>query len=226
MTNGSTHHPSASSKRGNVTGIGPTASGDPSRAAPPDSRMALPGRRAVLKGALGLGLCAPFLDVLSARANDPKTTRPQVGDLFVVPFGEKEGQVIKPEDLPVGGPSQLAYPMDPQAKVVRDGSFFNQVVLVRLDPAQLTDETRQLGADGVVAFSVVCTHQGCPVSMWKAETKNLFCSCHGSQFDPRDRGKAVDGPATRRLPMLPVKMVDGGLTVAGAFTGRLGATTP
>jgi rieske iron-sulfur protein len=199
---------------------------DPLRGASLDPGDRPTSRRAVLKAALGLGLCVPFLEALSAQADDPKKARPQVGDQFVVPFGEKEGQIIKPDDLPVGGPSQLAYPMDPQAKVVRDGSFFNQVVLVRLDPTQMTDETRELGADGVVAFSVVCTHQGCPVSMWKAETNNLFCSCHGSQFDPRDRAKAVDGPATRRLPMLPVKMVDGVLTVAGAFTGRIGATSP
>jgi rieske iron-sulfur protein len=196
------------------------------RVTPVDSGTALPTRRAVLKAAVGLGLCFPFLDAFPAQADDPKKARPQIGDQFVVAFGEKEGQIITPGDLPVGGPQQLAYPMDPGAKVVRDGSFFNQVALVRLDPTQLTDETREFAADGVVAYSVVCTHQGCPVSMWKAETKNLFCSCHGSQFDPRDRAKAIDGPATRRLPMLPVKMVDGVLTVAGAFTGRVGATSP
>jgi rieske iron-sulfur protein len=187
---------------------------------------ALSRRRAVLKAAFSLGLCAQFLDPFPGRAEDPKTSRPQVGDQLVVSFGEKEGQVIKPEDLPMGGPQLLAYPMDPRAKIVRDGSYLNQVVLIRLDPTQLSEETRALAADGVVSYSVVCTHQGCPVSMWKADTKNLFCSCHASQFDPRDRAKAVDGPATRRLPMLPLKAVDGVLVVAGAFTGRVGATSP
>jgi len=192
--------------------------------ASPDWAAALPGRRAVLKAALGIGLCVPLLDAFPARADDPKATRPQVGDQLV--FVEKEGQVIKPEDLPVGGPQQLAYPMDPRAKIVRDGSYLNQVALIRLDSTQLSEETRALAADGVVAYSVVCTHQGCPVSMWKTETKNLFCSCHASQFDPRDRAKVVDGPATRRLPMLPLKMVDGVLVVAAEFTGRVGATSP
>jgi Rieske Fe-S protein len=166
------------------------------------------------------------LAALPARADDPKRARPQAGDLFVFPFGDKEGQIITAEDLPVGGPQQLAYPMDPRAKIVRDGSFHNQVVLIRLDPTQCTDETRALGADGVVAYSVVCTHEGCPVSMWKAETKNLFCACHASQFDPRDRARVVDGPAPRRLPMLPLKMVDGVLTAAGGFTGRVGPHRP
>ena len=194
------------------------------RLASPDPGIALPGRRAVLKGALGMALCVPLLDAVHARADDPKAIRPQVGDQLV--FVEKEGQVIKEEDLPVGGPQQLAYPMDPREKIIRDGSYLNQVALVRLDPSQLSEETRSLAADGVVAYSVVCTHQGCPVSMWKADTKNLFCSCHGSQFDPRDRAKVIDGPATRRLPMLPLKLVDGVLVVAAQFTGRVGATTP
>jgi Rieske Fe-S protein len=188
------------------------------------SGPALSGRRALLKGALGVALCLPLLDAFPAHADDPKAIRPQVGDQLVFP--EKEGQVIKPEDLPMGGPQQLAYPMDPRDKIVRDGSYLNQVALVRLDPAQLSDETRSLAAEGVVAYSVVCTHQGCPVSMWKADTKSLFCSCHGSQFDPRDRAKVTDGPATRRLPMLPLKLVDGALVVAAEFTGRVGPTSP
>jgi rieske iron-sulfur protein len=185
--------------------------------------IAVPGRRTVLRGALSLGLCIWLLDRLPAHADDSRSARPREGDQFVFPFGEREGQVITPDDLTIGGPQQLAYPIDPRANVVRNGSFLNQVTLVRLDPAQLTDETRALAAEGIVAYSAVCTHQGCPVSMWQAEAKNLFCACHGSQFDPRDRARVVDGPATRRLPILPLKMTDGVLTVAGAFRGRVGA---
>ena len=175
----------------------------------------------VLK-ALSLGLCFSFLDVVPARADDPRMSRPQEGDHFVFPFGDKEGQIITPEDLPFGGPQQQAYPMDPREKIVRNGSTLNLVVLVRFNPTELTEETRALAADGVVAYSAVCTHQGCAVSMWRAEAKTLFCACHGTQFDPRDRARVVDGPAPRRLPMLPIKTVDGVLTVAGGFTGRVG----
>jgi rieske iron-sulfur protein len=179
----------------------------------------------VLKAAVGVGLGLSLLDIVPVRADD-RTARPQEGDQFVFAFGDREGQVVMPEDLPLGGPQQLAYPIDPGVKVVRNGSYLNQVVLIRLDPAELNDETRALAAEGVVAYSVVCTHQGCAVSMWRAETKMLFCSCHASQFDPRDRARVVDGPATRRLPMLPLKMVGGVLTVAGKFTGRVGAQPP
>jgi rieske iron-sulfur protein len=188
--------------------------------------MACAERRTVLKVAV-LGLARlSLLDVDSLRADDARTSRPEEGDQFVFASGDREGQIVTPNDLPLGGPQRLAYPIDVGTKVVRSGSYLNQVALIRLDPAELTDDTRALSAEGVVAYSVACTHQGCPVSMWRAETKMLFCSCHASQFDPRDRARVIDGPAPRRLPMLPVKMVGGALTVAGHFTGRVGAKPP
>src|SRR5712692_3358319 len=99
------------------------------------------GRRAVLKAALGLGLCFSFLDGVPARAEDPRMARPQEGDRFVFPSGDREGQLVTPADLPLGGPQQLAYPMDPRAKIVRNGSTLNLVALLRFDPAELTEET-------------------------------------------------------------------------------------
>src|SRR5262249_52983629 len=143
------------------------------------SRSALPtcsstlyrDRRTVLKATLGLGLLFPRVSV--ARADDPKLARPQKGDRFVFAIGDRAGQIVKPEDLPLGGPQQLTYPMDPESKVIRDGSLFNQVALVRLEPAQLSADTQEYAADGVVAYSAICTHQACPVSMWKADAKAL-----------------------------------------------------
>src|SRR3989441_12654780 len=102
------------------------------------------GRRAVLKAALGLGLWFSFLDGLPARADDARTAHPQEGDRFVFPFGDREGQLITLEDLPLGGPQQLAYPMDPGAKIVRNGSTLNLVALVRFDPRS---EERRVGKE-------------------------------------------------------------------------------
>src|SRR2546428_11004628 len=90
------------------------------------------GRRAVLKAALGLGLCFSFFDGSFARGEDPKTARPQEGDQFVFSSGDRDGQLVTPEYLPLGGPQQLAYPMDPSAKIVRNGAALNPVGLSRL----------------------------------------------------------------------------------------------
>jgi rieske iron-sulfur protein len=190
---------------------------------PTPSQTLYRDRRTLLKAVLGLGLIVQRVSV--AAADDPKIARPQSGDRLVFAFGDRAGQIIKPEDLPLGGPQQLAYPIDPESKVIRDGSLLNQVALVRLDPAQLSADTQEYAADGVVAYSAICTHQGCPVSMWKADAKALFCSCHAAQFDPKERARVINGPAPRRLPMLPVRIVDGTLTAAGGFVGTVGGQT-
>jgi Rieske Fe-S protein len=128
-------------------------------------------------------------------------------------------------DLPLGGPQLQAYPIEPKSRVVRDASLLNLVVLIRLDTSSLSEETRTRAADGVVAYSSVCTHQGCPVNMWTSAKDALFCSCHGSIYDPRNAAQVLDGPAPRRLPSLGLKLEDGVPTVAAGFSGRVGPTT-
>ncbi|NJO33265.1 MAG: Rieske (2Fe-2S) protein, partial [Rhodospirillales bacterium] len=147
------------------------------------------------------------------------------GDVLVHFKGDKKGEIIVPDDLALGGPSALAWPKDQAAGVVRDGSNLNQIVLVRFEPEEITEEFRGHAADGVVAYSAICTHQACPVSFWKKKQQRLFCSCHGSQFDPKDGGLRVAGPAKRRLAILPLKMEDGTPKVAAEFIGELGART-
>jgi len=187
------------------------------------------GRRAVLRAVLGVGLGLPLLElcpclssVAAAQGGDPKSQRPQAGDRFVFQAGEKSGRLITAADLPVGGPSVTAYPMDPATGVVRDGSRLNQILLVHLAAADLAEETRGHSADGIVAYSGVCTHAGCDVTLWTPETKRFRCPCHESEFDPRDGGHVIGGPAPRRLPTLPVKVVDGVPVASGGFIGRPG----
>ena len=57
-----------------------------------------------------------------------------------------------------------------------------------------------------VAYSAVCTHQGCDVAYQGGE---LACPCHGSVFDPADGAAVVTGPATRLLPEIPIKVQGG-----------------
>ena len=132
--------------------------------------------------------------------------------------------MVKAEDLPLGGPQVQAYPADPKTGLVRDGSRLNLVLLARFKPDALAAETRSLAADGVVAYSGVCTHQGCPVNMWSSDQDVLYCSCHGSMYDPRDGAHVVGGPAPRPLPALGLKMNHGAPVVAESFNGRVGAT--
>jgi len=170
---------------------------------------------------LGLAL-APLLLAGPARADeDGEAAKPPApDDRFVFLTGPKKGQVVRAEDLALGGPQVQAYPMAPDGTV--RNSRLNLVILARFDPAALSDETRARAADGVVAYSAVCTHQGCPVNAWSKERNAFVCSCHASIFDPRNGAEVIDGPAPRPLAALGLKLKDGVVTVASTFSGRLG----
>jgi rieske iron-sulfur protein len=177
-------------------------------------------RREVLKIAAALGL-APAL--AAAQSSDPRNARPQPGDRFVYSTGPNKGKPIAVSDVPLGGPHLSAYAQHPQSGVVRDGSRLNEVLLLRLDPQDLSAASRANAPQGYLSYTAICTHGGCSDWAWDNDRKMLKCPCHDSQFDPKDDARVVDGPATRRLPRLPVKVEDGALVVAGAFVGRVGA---
>ena len=177
-------------------------------------------RRAILKA--GMGLCIQLSLASNAPGqDDPANSRPKEGD-FLVTSEEAKAKPLTPADIPVGGHQTMAWSMDPSDKTVRSGSRFNRVMLIRLDPEKLNEDTKARAADGVVAYTAICTHAGCEVSDWVAADRYLFCPCHDSTFDPADGGKVLDGPAPRALPALPLKIVDGKLSVAKPFTGRIG----
>jgi cytochrome b6-f complex iron-sulfur subunit len=66
------------------------------------------------------------------------------------------------------------------------------------------------GADSVVCFSAICTHQGCTVA---PDGAKLACPCHGSVFDAKT-GKVLQGPAPSPLPAIAVKVVSGQIVKA------------
>src|SRR6476659_3964991 len=112
---------------------------------------------------LGLAL-VPLLAGPARAAEEGEAAKPPApDDRFVFLTGPKKGQVVRAEDLALGGPQVQAYPMAPDG-TARNDSRLNLVILARFGPAALTDETRARAADGVVGYSATCTHQGCPVN--------------------------------------------------------------
>ena len=176
------------------------------------------GRRAVLKGGLGWGIGLGFAPALLAQ--DPTSARPSVGDLFVR-VEDTELTPLGPQDIVAGAPVN-AWPMDPTDRTVRSGSRLNRVLLLRLDPERLAPTTKERAAEGVVAYTAICTHTGCEVTDWLSVEQLLHCACHGSQFDPSDGARVVQGPAPRTLPALPLALEAGRLAVARPFTSRVG----
>jgi rieske iron-sulfur protein len=188
-------------------------------------------RRSVLLTTLATGAFLAAGRFAAAQEDQPGSSdRPKRDDLLVVSEGERTGDVIKPDDVKLGEPPLHAWPRDPKTSVIRNGSRLNEILVLKLDPGELDDETRSRSADGIVAYSAVCTHAGCSVTGWlKAEAGEkdvLKCFCHNSEFDPRENAQVVFGPAPRRLAALPLAIADGSLTVAATFVGKVGAQQP
>jgi Rieske Fe-S protein len=157
-----------------------------------------------------------------AQASEPADLPPQPGDRLVRMDDEDTPQPLKAADIPLASKPVRALPFAATESLVRDGSRFGRVILMRFDPASLDAETRARSADGVLAYSAVCTHQGCEVSEWDAAGGAMFCFCHFSKFDPLKAGTVTAGPAGRALPWLPLKSDNGELVVAGSFSSAPG----
>jgi len=87
---------------------------------------------------------------------------------------------------------------------------------MRMEPEELTQtaERASWSYDGIVAYSKVCTHVGCPVALYEQQTHHLLCPCHQSQFDVTEHAKVIFGPAARPLPQLPIAVDDEGYLIA------------
>jgi quinol---cytochrome c reductase iron-sulfur subunit len=108
----------------------------------------------------------------------------------------------------------------------------SSLIVVRLKPGELRLPAKRAdwAPDGILAFSKICTHAGCAVSMFRyplypphVPGPALVCPCHYSTFDPARGGQVVFGPAGRPLPQLPLEVDDNGeLRAAGSFSGPVG----
>ncbi|PSO23374.1 ubiquinol-cytochrome c reductase iron-sulfur subunit [Bradyrhizobium sp. MOS002] len=188
-------------------------------------------RRALLIGALATTTCLACSTQVHAGEDAPGSDeRPQKGDLLVFSEGDQEGKPVTAADLPAGGPPVHAWPKDPKTSVVRSASRLNEILIIRLDPAEFDEQTKARAVDGIIAYSAICSHAGCPVTAWVksdvGDKEVLKCMCHNSEYDPRAGAQVVFGPAPRRLATLPLALADGSLSVAGNFIGKVGGAQP
>ena len=184
-------------------------------------RVAKPiSRRTVFKMGLATGIAVP----MSALGQSPNRLRPQPGDQLVFEEGPNQDALIRPELLELEKRPLSALARDPATQVLRDGSRLNRIMIMRIDPELMSARYQANVAEGVIAYSAVCTHTGCDVTNWDEGQLRMACPCHESQFDIYDGAKVVGGPAPRPLAMLPLEVVDGIVLVAGGFRGRVGFT--
>jgi ubiquinol-cytochrome c reductase iron-sulfur subunit len=100
------------------------------------------------------------------------------------------------------------------------------VMLIRLRPDQHVvhrNGQENFNYGDYYAFSKICSHLGCPTSLYEAQTNRILCPCHQSQFLATEYARPVFGPATRPLAQLPITVNDEGYLVAtGDFAEPVG----
>jgi ubiquinol-cytochrome c reductase iron-sulfur subunit len=136
------------------------------------------------------------------------------------------GTPVRPGDLEIGdlinAEPELLFEVDDQGEPVLEGVALQiakskgAVVLVRMDPEDNKPGSgrEDWAVDGILCYSKICTHVGCPISLYEKKTHHLLCPCHQSTFDLADAAKVVFGPAARALPQLPLMVDDDGYLVA------------
>ncbi|MFF0576465.1 Rieske 2Fe-2S domain-containing protein [Streptosporangium saharense] len=91
------------------------------------------------------------------------------------------------------------------------------LILIKFRPEEIKAGTNKNWThDGIVAYSKICTHVGCPAALYEQTTHHILCPCHQSTFDAADGAKVIFGPAARPLPQLPIAVDNEGYLVATA----------
>ena len=182
-------------------------------------------RRRFLEGVCATGIAYPVAGTAQIPDED-SLLPPQPGDVLVFAFGDDAGNVIHTDALETDSKQVFAWAMEPASGKVRNGSRLNQIVIIRVTPERMSEETAARSANGLVAYSGVCSHTGCDVTDWNSEFLRFQCPCHESQFDPADGARVVGGPAPWQLAALPLSDNNGVVSVAGEFQGRVGFQQP
>jgi len=130
---------------------------------------------------------------------------------------DPDGTPIKAADVTIGS----AFHVIPEGlNELHEGKLNEKakavVLLMRLNPESLNPSPgrEDWGYNGIVAYSKICTHVGCPVALYEQQTHHLLCPCHQSTFDLTQECKVIFGPASRPLPQLPIAVDSEGYLVA------------
>jgi ubiquinol-cytochrome c reductase iron-sulfur subunit len=146
-----------------------------------------------------------------------------------------DGTPIKPSDMSVGqlinGEPAIFFENDADGEPKVDGVELQvqkakaAVIIVKMQPDDIKPAKgrENWGVNGVLCYSKICTHVGCPISLWEQQTHHLLCPCHQSTFDLADNGRVIFGPAGRHLPQLPLAVDSEGYLIATSdFTEPVG----
>ncbi|MGB0963153.1 MAG: ubiquinol-cytochrome c reductase iron-sulfur subunit [Mycobacterium sp.] len=145
---------------------------------------------------------------------------------------------MRPEDIDAGG-METVFPWresDGDGTTVESEHHLteiaygvrNPVMLIRIKPGDMSRVVKRQGQESfnfgeLFAYTKVCSHLGCPSSLYEQQTYRILCPCHQSQFDALHFAKPIFGPAARALAQLPITIdQDGYLVANGDFIEPVG----
>jgi ubiquinol-cytochrome c reductase iron-sulfur subunit len=179
------------------------------------------GRRKLIRNSM-LGALAPLglLAIIPLRDLGPLPGAKLTGTAWKAGkrvISDPAGHPIKAADVPIGGVvhilpegiEKMEHRLNEEAKAT--------AILIRLAPEDLTRQRadrKGWDVSGIVAYSKVCTHVGCPVGLYEQQTHHLLCPCHQSTFDVERNCAVIFGPAARPLPQLKLTTDSEGYLVA------------
>ena len=152
--------------------------------------------------------------------------------------GESPLVKMRPEDLDAGG-METVFPWresDGDGTTVESHEKLgviamgvrNPVMLIRIKPVDMARVVKRQGQESfnfgdLFAYTKVCSHLGCPSSLYEQQTYRILCPCHQSQFDALHFARPIFGPAARALAQLPITIDNDGYLVAnGDFIEPVG----
>lgn len=169
-------------------------------------------RRALLGagGALGLMALMPLGGLIRnpGRGDELTNTSWREGMRLL----REDGTPIRPADMQPGA-LETVFPPVERGNLQADSATM-LIRLYRDQAAEVRSRGNEAGFEDYLAYSKICTHAGCPVSLYEDQTGRILCPCHQSQFDVTRDAASVFGPATRSLPQLPIDIDDEGFFVA------------
>ncbi len=187
------------------------------------------GRRPLIRNSLFLSvgaLAVPSVVLLRDLGPLPHGQDETVWKKGMRVVNDVSGLPIRPEEIEVGqlinAEPAVFFPAEGEEEAEVHGHELlaakskAAIIVVRMRPEDITpSEGREnWGIDGILCYSKICTHVGCPISLWEQQTHPLLCPCHQSTFDLADNGKVIFGPAHRPLPQLPLGVDSEGYIIA------------
>lgn len=171
-------------------------------------------RRSILGagGALGLLAIMPLGGLIKSPSRNDELVHTSWGS--GIRLLRNDGTPIRPSDMQPGALETVFPAVEGGNREADAATMLIRLRREQVEQIQPAAGQEDFGFEDYLAFSKICTHAGCPVSLYEQETGRILCPCHQSQFLVTNGASPVFGPAARPLPQLPIEVDDEGYFVA------------